>query len=66
MKEWPGQIVLCVSQIYWTLEVHEAIKDGVKGLRAYWQVLQDQLFTLVALVRAASSFVAYSRSIQCS
>ena len=48
VKDWPGQVVLCVSQIYWTTEVHEAIKDGVPGLRKYWQFLQDQLITLVA------------------
>ena len=51
VKDWPGQVVLCVSQIYWTTEVHEAIKDGVPGLRKYWQFLQDQLINLVALVR---------------
>lgn len=28
MKDWPGQVVLCTSQIYWTLEVHEAIQAG--------------------------------------
>lgn len=26
--QWPGQVVLCVSQIYWTAEVHEALNEG--------------------------------------
>lgn len=28
VKDWPGQVVLCTSQIYWTLEVHEAVQAG--------------------------------------
>lgn len=30
--EWPGQVVICSSSIFWTTEVQEAMaqKDGVK------------------------------------
>ena len=48
VKDWPGQVILCVSQIYWTLEVHNAIK---MNLRRYWQDLNDQLIDIVQLVR---------------
>ena len=25
--DWPGQVVICVSSIYWTAEVEEAMKE---------------------------------------
>ncbi|XP_034028529.1 dynein heavy chain 12, axonemal [Thalassophryne amazonica] len=51
VKEWPGQVVLCTSQIFWTLEVHEAIGAGPNGLTNYYQQLQNQLKDIVELVR---------------
>ena len=46
---WPGQVVLAVSQIYWTQEVHEAIKES--QLAEYYQFLKEQLEVIVSLVR---------------
>ncbi|PAA47942.1 hypothetical protein BOX15_Mlig003862g8 [Macrostomum lignano] len=49
--DWPGQVVLCVSQIYWTAEVHDSLSAGVQGLKDYYKKLSDQLSDIVVLVR---------------
>ena len=51
VRQWPGQVAICVNQIYWTEEVHEAISNGVQGLKDYHKKLQDQLSDIVTLVR---------------
>ncbi|KAM9343831.1 dynein axonemal heavy chain 12-like [Pholidichthys leucotaenia] len=51
VTEWPGQVVLCTSQIFWTWEVHEAIRAGGDGLKKYYQHLQNQLNDIVELIR---------------
>ncbi|NXY12857.1 DYH7 protein, partial [Atrichornis clamosus] len=53
--EWPGQVVLCVSQMYWTSEVHEALRGGPQGLNGYYDTLQLQLNDIVELVRGKLS-----------
>uniref|UniRef100_A0A8B9EN99 Dynein axonemal heavy chain 12 n=1 Tax=Anser cygnoides TaxID=8845 RepID=A0A8B9EN99_ANSCY len=43
--EWPGQVVLCVSQMFWTSEVHEVLCNGP----------ELQLSDIVELVRGKLS-----------
>ena len=51
-KMWPGQIVLAVSQIFWTEEVEVAIKDFENnGLENYYNQLQAQIEDIVLMVR---------------
>ncbi len=40
-----------MSQIYWTLEVHEAIRSGANGLKEYHQKCNRQLDDIVEKVR---------------
>ncbi|KAM3849660.1 dynein axonemal heavy chain 7 [Diretmus argenteus] len=52
---WPGQAVLCVSQVYWTQDVHTAIASGEKALDAYLQQNNRQIDDIVMLVRGKLS-----------
>lgn len=47
--------MLCVSQAYWTREVHEAIRGGPQGLKDHWERLNSQLTDIVILVRGKLS-----------
>ncbi|KAJ3324532.1 Dynein heavy chain 1, axonemal, partial [Blyttiomyces sp. JEL0837] len=55
--DWPGQVVLSVSQTYWTKEVSEALKTGQAGLKALYARLLAQLQGLVSLVRGELPFL---------
>ena len=51
LKDWPGQIVLGVSQTYWTAQVTEALKDGPKGTKALHERLTAHLNDIIQMVR---------------
>ncbi|XP_055336177.1 dynein axonemal heavy chain 7-like isoform X2 [Paramacrobiotus metropolitanus] len=55
VMKWPGQSVLCVSQTYWTSEVHQAIANGPAALAAYLQQNTDQITEIVEIVRGKIS-----------
>uniref|UniRef100_A0A8C0EA56 Dynein heavy chain hydrolytic ATP-binding dynein motor region domain-containing protein n=1 Tax=Bubo bubo TaxID=30461 RepID=A0A8C0EA56_BUBBB len=55
----PGQVVLCVSQMFWKSEVHEVLCSGPEvlcnGLKDSYDRLQLQLNDIVELVRGKLS-----------
>lgn len=54
--QWPGQVVLNVSQLYWTREVEDALNgEGNNGLKRYEAQLNIQLQEIVQLVRGKLS-----------
>ncbi|XP_041928965.1 dynein heavy chain 7, axonemal isoform X2 [Alosa sapidissima] len=55
VREWPGQTVLCVSQVYWTKDIHEAIVKGPQYLEEYLQQNNRQIDDIVTLVRGKLS-----------
>ncbi|KAH6601980.1 hypothetical protein BASA61_001578 [Batrachochytrium salamandrivorans] len=58
--KWPGQVVLCVSQIYWTKDVTEILQHDncVEDMKNYRDVCTKQLEETVALVRGELSPMA--------
>ncbi|XP_061847983.1 dynein axonemal heavy chain 3 [Colius striatus] len=51
--QWPGQVVICVSSIYWTEEVSEAIREGT--LPDFLEKSNQQIGDIVELVRGKLS-----------
>ncbi|KAJ3385211.1 Dynein heavy chain 7, axonemal [Entophlyctis sp. JEL0112] len=56
--DWPGQVVLCVSSIFWTLGMEKAIAAGKKGLDDYCIQLNNDMKDIIALVRGNLSKMA--------
>lgn len=55
ISTWGGMIVLCVSQIYWTAEVHSLLKTNeIKILKDFHVLLNEQLNELVKFIRSST------------
>ena len=55
VKNYTGQIVLAVTQKYWTDEVTLAIENGTEAMQKYLNQNNDQINEIVALVRGQLS-----------
>ncbi len=55
VREWMGQAVLCVTALFWTKYIHEAIRLGQKELEDYLELNNQQITDIVTLVRGSLS-----------
>ncbi|XP_011500273.1 PREDICTED: dynein heavy chain 7, axonemal-like [Ceratosolen solmsi marchali] len=53
--DWPGQTILCISQLYWTSDVINAMPKAPVSLKNYVQRCIDELGEIVKLVRGKLS-----------
>ncbi|RHW74065.1 dynein heavy chain [Trypanosoma brucei equiperdum] len=52
IRAWPGQVVIAICSLYWTMEATEAMsKEGTVGLTSYHEKCVGQLDELIVLVR---------------
>lgn len=50
--DWPGQAILCTSQLYWTLQMHEAISsENPDSMLQFLELANRQIEAIVELVR---------------
>ena len=59
--EWPGQIVLAVTQIYWTAEIeltYQSLEKDPASMKIFADVNTERLSNIVALVRGNLSRLA--------
>ncbi|EDS37651.1 ciliary dynein heavy chain 11 [Culex quinquefasciatus] len=50
--DWPGMVVLCVSQIYWAANIHACLGRKEEALMEYHKQLQSELMDVVKLIRS--------------
>lgn len=48
---WPQMVVLCISQVYWALNVHKCLM-GQNSMDRFFKELQTDLTEIVALIRS--------------
>nr|XP_031838488.1 dynein heavy chain 7, axonemal-like [Nomia melanderi] len=53
--EWPGQTILCVGKMYWTLRIEEFMLQGSAGMNKYFQQCQTELNEVISLIRGKLS-----------
>lgn len=53
VTKWPGMVVLCVSQIFWSIDIQSRLqRKQINEVKEYFSILQQQLNETVALIRS--------------
>jgi len=53
---WPGQVILCVDQMHWTMTTEKYLADsGTAGLKTYSDICNGELKDIIHLVRGKLS-----------
>lgn len=56
VRLWPGMVVLCVGQIYWSMEVHNSLMTRIRStMETLHEKLKAQILDMVQLVRGILS-----------
>ncbi|XP_014211752.1 dynein heavy chain 12, axonemal [Copidosoma floridanum] len=56
VRMWPGMVVLCVSQIYWSIQVQGALMTHMEStIKTLYQTLRKQIIDVVNLVKGQLS-----------
>lgn len=50
--DWPGMVVLCVSQIYWAANIHACLGSKPEAIVEFHEQLQQELMDVVMLIRS--------------
>ena len=62
VRTWPGMVVLCVSQIYWSMQVQAALMAHIiSAMTTLYQKLKKQIFDVVNLVKGGGSMLKFER-----
>lgn len=58
VRTWPGMVVLCVSQIYWSIQVQNGLMAHMQSaMTSLYQMLRRQIIDVVNLVKGEMELV---------